>query len=85
MGTQKKEVDYSDLKKYPDRLYTPMEVSNRGWILDRNRNGNYSLVLKLIRVGHLNAENYSVGAKPMYQVKASEIISYLKKYKGITV
>jgi hypothetical protein len=70
----------------PNKFYTPREISENGWIRrPSNRGGknntSYDLILKLIKIKKLNANNFGMGEKnPYYRIKGSDLLDYLSAF-----
>lgn len=66
----------------PKRWYKPSEIAENRFIVNSVNKADVYFVLKLIRRGKLEADNYATENKPFYRVSGSEIIRYKKENEG---
>jgi hypothetical protein len=67
----------------PNKMYSPRDIADNGFILNSKGKPDYLFVLKLIRREVLPASDYTFGSRvPHYMVAGRDIVNYKRQYEG---
>lgn len=64
-----------------EKYYQPSVIAKKDWLVGYEGTNPYYAILELIKLGRLEAKDFSRGKTPYYKVLGKDLIKYLKTFE----